>query len=275
MTSIETLFTQEMNLSVNLDPYGRIPPNVELDELRTWIIHEDEQLLVIDKPGWLVCHPSKRGPLSSLIGAARVHSNKEILHLVARLDRETSGVVILAKTRECARKYQTAIEHRRVQKTYLAIMHGKLESSIRIEQPIGKCQSSLVRLKMQVAPSSTTKNAVTHFHPLVSRNGYTICRIEPETGRRHQIRVHAEWMKHAIVGDKIYGPDESLFIEYAANGWTERHAAMLPIKRQALHCYQYSFDFAEGPQIFNAAIADDMRALSQDKLGINVSDLSV
>jgi 23S rRNA pseudouridine1911/1915/1917 synthase len=261
-------------LAQHLDPNREVPPDVDLEELKTWVVHEDDQLLVINKPGWLVCHPSKRGPLSSLVGAARVHTGLATLHLVARLDRETSGVVILAKTKESARKYQMAMEHRRVQKTYLAIMEGELKTPVRVDQPIGKSQSSLVRLKMQVAPSIASQSSVTHFQPLASNNGYTVCQVSPETGRRHQIRVHAEWIGHSIVGDKMYGPDETLFIEFAEHGWTERHAAMLPINRQALHCYRYVFDFEDGAEEFVVPIANDMRNLSQKKMGTDMNDLS-
>src|SRR3978361_1835261 len=87
-----------------------LPPLVDSAELRSWLIMEDEQLLVFDKPGWLVCHPSKNGPWSSLAGAVREEYNPDVIRLVYRLDRETSGVTILAKTRATANRLQNSRE---------------------------------------------------------------------------------------------------------------------------------------------------------------------
>ena len=82
------------------------PPIVDMNEFQSWILYEDDDVLVLDKPGWLVCHPSKNGPLSSLIGASKSYLNTETLHLASRLDRETSGVVLLAKHRKSASHWQ-------------------------------------------------------------------------------------------------------------------------------------------------------------------------
>ena len=98
---------------------GKEAPLVDLRELESWILSRDENLLTVSKPGWLVCHPSKRGPLSSLVGACKVLTGLDTLHLVSRLDRETSGAVILALNRQTARDYQMAIQAREVEKTYL------------------------------------------------------------------------------------------------------------------------------------------------------------
>ena len=73
----------------------------------------------------------------------------------------------------------------------------------------------------------------------------TLCKVRPETGRKHQIRVHAEHLGHRVIGDKIYGPDETLYIDFIEDGWTARHESMLPLKRQALHCYSYTFEFPD------------------------------
>jgi 23S rRNA pseudouridine1911/1915/1917 synthase len=216
---------------------------------------------VINKPGWLVCHPSKRGPLSSLVGAVREYTGLDRLHLVARLDRETSGLVILAKNSLTARKYQTAIEHRRVAKTYLAVLSGELQNPIRVNQPIGACRDSAVHVKQKVTSVGESKSAVTHFEPLNQSNNTTFCTITPETGRRHQIRVHAQWLGHPVVADKIYGADEKLFIEFIENGWTQPLAAKLPLFRHALHCYRYRFEFTGHSEEFSAEVPGEMQAL--------------
>ena len=99
-------------------------------ELASWVIHEDERLLAVDKPGDVVCHPSKHGPWSSLVGAAREHAGLDTVHLVFRLDRETSGVVVLAKDPQTARRLQTAMQERRVGKAYLAILTGEMTGEV-------------------------------------------------------------------------------------------------------------------------------------------------
>lgn len=257
-------------MATEVDRYGNQPPDLVPGEIQRWIVYEDDSLLVINKPGWLVCHPSKRGPLSSLLGAARLHTHLETLHLVARLDRETSGLVILAKNTSVARKYQMALAERNVQKTYFAVLSGSLARPLRVDEPIGRCPDSEIRAKMRVLTEGKSKNAATIFTPICNHNEMTICRVEIETGRRHQIRVHAAWLGHAIVGDKLYGVDESLFLEFAENGWTEKHARSLPIKRQALHCAEYRFSFGDECKVFSAPIPDDILALCHSKMGIEL-----
>ncbi|MFU8849203.1 MAG: pseudouridine synthase, partial [Opitutales bacterium] len=119
----------------------------------------------------------------------------------------------------------------------------------------------------------TAQTAVTDFEPLASANGYTCCRIRPETGRKHQIRVHAEHIGHRIVGDKIYGPDETLYIEFIERGWTDRLQANLPMQRQALHCYAYDFLFPEGRVSFQAGLQDDMKEFCR-KVGVDFGALA-
>ena len=100
------------------DPYGPIAPLVDMTLFPSWIVFEDDDLLILNKPGWLVCHPSKDGLLSSLVGAVRMYTNLDKLHLVARLDRETSGLVIIAKRPSVARKFQMAIQERKVERVF-------------------------------------------------------------------------------------------------------------------------------------------------------------
>src|SRR3954453_14052327 len=100
---------------------------VTSDELHSWILEESDDLLVIDKPAHVGCHPSKHGPCSSLVGACREYLGTDRLHLTFRLDRETSGVVVFARNRTVASLLQKAIEQRNVSKTYLAILDGVLQ----------------------------------------------------------------------------------------------------------------------------------------------------
>lgn len=247
------------------NPFGEEAPLVDPDELPTWILQEDDNLLIINKPGWLVCHPSKNGPMSSLVGVVREYTGSEKLHLVARLDRETSGLVVFAKRPSVARKFQMAIQNRIVRKTYLAILEGAMKESIHVDAPIARRRGGPVIVKSEVSADRTAQSAVTDFQPLSAADGYTLCKVLPETGRKHQIRVHAEHIGHKIVGDKIYGPDETLYIEFIEKGWTARLDEMLPMQRQALHCHRYDFEFPEGTVSFTAPLPEDMKEFCEAK----------
>lgn len=249
------------------DPFGVDSPLVDLSEFPSWIVHEDESLLVLNKPGWLVCHPSKAGPLSSLVGAVRSYTNLDKLHLVARLDRETSGLVLIAKRPAVARKYQMAIQERRVKKEYLAILEGTLVHELEVDQSIAHRPGGLVKIKNHVSQDRTAKSAQTVFEPIKASTAYTLARIRPQTGRKHQIRVHAEWLGHSVVGDKIYGSDERYYLEFIEHGWTERLERSLAMKRQALHCHRYHFLFPEGPVTFEASMPEDMLDFCREHLG--------
>ncbi|HEY3739387.1 MAG TPA: RNA pseudouridine synthase, partial [Bryobacteraceae bacterium] len=202
-------------------------------ELVSWIVHEDERLLVIDKPAFVLCHPSKNGPWSSLIGACREYTGLATLHMPSRLDRETSGVVVFAKDRELASILQTAIERRRVRKSYRAILKGTLDGPVTVDRPIGFDGTGTVRVRQWVRAEGAS--ATTEFIPVDVRGGYTLADVRPHTGRMHQIRVHAAWMGHPIVGDKIYGPDQQLFLDFIERGWTPELEARLELPRHALH----------------------------------------
>ncbi len=225
-------------------------------ELESWIIHRDADLLAVNKPGGVVCHPSKHGPWSSLIGACREYLGVEVLHMPSRLDRETSGVVVFAARRELGSLLQRAIQHGRVSKTYVAILEGTLRQPVFVDQPVGRATGSSVFLKQGVCADGQA--AVSEFVPLEHSGGYTLARVHPRSGRLHQIRVHAAWMGHAIAGDKLYGPDERLFLEFIAHGFTQRLREMLPLERQALHASGLVFDLPDGPLCFHAPLARDM-----------------
>lgn len=211
---------------------------VDPAEVRSWILHEDDALLVVNKPGDVVCHPSKAGPWSSLVGALREHTGLATVHLVFRLDRETSGIVVLAKDARTAGRLQSAMADRRIGKTYLAILTGSLEQPVVVAQPLGDDVASPVFTKTTVVAAGEGRPAETRFEPMAVSldRGYTLVRVVPATGRKHQIRAHAQWLGHSLVGDKIYGPDARLYLDFIARGWTPELAARLLLPRQALHC---------------------------------------
>ena len=254
--------------------FGQQPSQVDLEELPHWILYEDENLLVINKPGWLVCHPSKEGPLSSLVGAAKIYLGLEKLHLLARLDRETSGLVLLGKNPRTARAIQKAIEARSVKKEYLAILQGSLSGNlITVDQPLAKDRSSPVLAKQRVREDRTAQMAKSHFFPLKTRVDWTLCRVLLETGRKHQIRAHAEYLGTPVAGDKIYSGKPELFLKFIESGWTEELAKVLPFPRQMLHAYRLTIPLPEICWIFEAPVTEDFRSALVEKFGAEVLSL--
>lgn len=236
---------------------------IQPGELAAWIVHEDDDLVVVNKPGDVVCHPSKAGPWSSLVSAVREHAGIETAHLVFRLDRETSGIVVLAKHPKAASRLQKAMQSRKVGKTYLAILTGVLERPVTVAQPLGDDTRSAVFMKSAVVEGGLA--SISHFEPLavaagdgLGSPGVSLTRVVTETGRKHQIRAHAQWMGHSLVGDKIYGPDAHLFLDFIDQGWTPELAAKLILPRHALHCFEIDLRMAGWAHVFRAPLAPDL-----------------
>lgn len=234
------------------------------EELRDWIVFEDERLLVIDKPGDVVCHPSKAGPWSSLVGALREFTGLPTVHLVFRLDRETSGLVVVAKDGRTAGRLQTALQERRIGKVYLALLTGRLTEETVVDQPLGDDLASPVFTKSAVVAAGEGKAAITRFQPLAFApdGSLTLVRVVPVSGRKHQIRAHAQWLGCSVLGDKIYGPDARLYLEFITTGWTRALAERLVLPRQALHCAGIDLTRAGLPHVFSAPLPADLRECS-------------
>ncbi len=230
------------------------------EEVPPWIVFEDERLLVVNKPGDVVCHPSKAGPWSSLVGALREYAKLPTVHLVFRLDRETSGIVVLAKDAKMASRLQVAMQERKIGKRYVAIVTGVLAAPVTVDQPLGDDITSPVFMKSAVVAVGEGQSAVTHFTPQGSGGGCTLVSVVTETGRKHQIRAHAQWLGHSLVGDKIYGPDARLYLDFIDHGWTDALAAKLLLPRQALHCAEIDLRLARLDYVFTAPLPEDMQA---------------
>jgi 23S rRNA pseudouridine1911/1915/1917 synthase len=234
----------------------RLLTPAELDAL---LLHEDADFLAFNKPGDIPCHPSKAGPWSSLAGAVREHFRLDAARLAFRLDRETSGVVIFAKNPRAASRLQTAVQNRLVAKTYLAILAGRLAAPVTVDQPLGPDVHSPVFIKSCVT-TLDAQTAVTRFTPLATDNAFTLAEVVPETGRKHQIRAHAQWLGHPVVGDKIYGPDALLYLDFVERGLTPELAARLILPRQALHCARMDLRPAGFDLVLDAPFPADLAA---------------
>lgn len=265
------------SVPANFHPPGAQALNAPLinpAELPTWIVERDADFLAFNKPGWVVCHPSKNGPWSSLIGATREWLGAETLHLVSRLDRETSGIILIALNRDAASRAQKAVERRWVSKTYLAILEGELREPQLVDASLRRDTASPVLVKQCVGDGPDAQNAVTFFEPLLAQNGYTLARVALYTGRKHQIRAHAQHIGHCVVGDKLYGRDERLYLEFCEQGWGSRHNAELELPRQALHAAKLEFKSPEFVRTFTAPLPQDMQTFLKKKLSISEDALN-
>lgn len=243
------------------------------EELEDWILQNDDHVLLVNKPALLVCHPSKNGPWSSLAGACKEYTQSERSHLVSRLDRETSGIVLFAKHRLKSRHLQMALEQRKVSKTYIAILEGEMKEEILVDAPLGPDTQSIVHAKNTVKHDGRKQEAQTKYKPLHSNGRYTLAQVTPITGRKHQIRAHALHIGHHVVGDKIYGPDEGLFLDFIEDGWTDKMAEILPINRHALHAYRMVFDLEDGPETYIAPLTQDLVDFCVENLGLSTEQL--
>ena len=221
------------------------------------IVDECDDYVVVDKPPFLLAHPTKPNgeatlwrKLQELLAFELANGGQ--VSIINRLDRETSGLVLIAKTAAAARRYGMQMQQRRLKKEYLAIVWGWPEwESKFVEGPLnrqGKYRESAIWLKQTIHPAGA--EAQTEFRVerrfIKSRcsgdSQFSLIRAIPHTGRTHQIRVHLASIGHPIVGDKIYGPDEQLYLQFIQTGWTPELERQLLLPRHALHSTKLAID---------------------------------
>ena len=224
------------------------------------IVFEDEDILVLDKPGGMVCHSAQRPEYSSVADWLRTRG-VQTPRMINRLDRETSGLVVVAKNERAAKILGKAVLRREIEKQYLAICWGKFEQERGVvDEPIAVSKTAVVYTK-RVVDRVTGKPSATEFAVENRLRGYTVVRLRPRTGRAHQLRVHLAWLGHPIVGDKVYGPDEKLYLEFIEKGVTKEMLDKLLLPRHALHAETVTFRHPRtGEQReFHAPVPEDMQ----------------
>lgn len=218
-----------------------LPQPVPLD-----IVYEDEVLLVVNKCAGIVVHPSSLHPDWTLANGVIHHFHQQGLDIkfraVHRIDRETSGLLVLAKNQYVHHQLSVQLEARTIERKYLAIAEGVIEvESGTVNASIGRAEGSII--ERRVDPNG--QHAVTHFKVMKRLEDRTLIELQLETGRTHQIRVHMKHIGHPLIGDSLYGHEHPI------------------MKRQALHAYILGFTHPLTKQrlTFNIPLPKDMEAL--------------
>lgn len=209
----------------------------EIDEFYK-IIYEDENYIGINKTGNLPVHPSGIFFHNTLVSLLEAEYKRKFFP-IHRLDRETSGAILLGKNNEAASAVQSAFDN--VSKKYTAIVRGVVpEKNFHVNIPLGQARNSLIRKKRE-AYDGAPEEALTRFTLISCNNRYSLVQAEPVTGRTHQIRAHLSYAGYPVLGDKIYGPDEKLYLRYVQEGDSDELAMAAGFARCALHSSSIEF----------------------------------
>jgi 23S rRNA pseudouridine1911/1915/1917 synthase len=236
-------------------------PFAEADaERELVVVYEDEHLLVVDKPAPMAVHPTARYHKSTVIKLLEAARPGAFLALVHRIDRETSGLLLVAKSLESERRFKRMLEERSdFEKTYLAICWGVPPSGV-IDAPLELDPDNALRVKMRIANGKSGSDARTGIVVRDQRPGYALVECALFTGRQHQIRIHLSAIGTPIVGDKLYGPDQRLLARAADGLLDEQDLARLELPRHALHAHCYRFEHAMTGQVLEltSPLANDL-----------------
>jgi 23S rRNA pseudouridine1911/1915/1917 synthase len=238
-------------IAVEIPPVG--PPTLEPEPIPLAIAFEDDDLLVIDKPAGLTVHPGAGQPTGTLVHAVLAHcpdlpgiGGEHRPGIVHRLDKDTSGLMVVAKSERALRSLQAQIQHRSARRDYLALVHGRVaRMEGTVDAPIGRDP----RHRTRMAIVASGRRAVTRYRVAERFADATLLEVGLETGRTHQIRVHCASLGHPVVGDRVYGP--------RPNPWGMR--------RQALHAFRLALvhPVTGADMVFTTPLPPDMEAALQ------------
>ncbi len=253
------------------------PPSTEIQpqEIPLDILFEDDDLIVINKSADIIVHPARGNRSGTIINGLAYHFlhasegglssvGKELARpgIVHRLDRNTTGVMVAAKTDIAHWRLARQFETRRIDKRYLAVVHGQVEPPADvIDLPMGKHPTA--REKCAVRWDSTGKPSVTIYRVRERYRDYTLLELQLKSGRTHQIRVHLAYLGYAIAGDDLYGGRHLTIGDVAGNADTRRAPSDPLLERQALHAARLGLvhPITRKPMVFEAPLPDDLRQL--------------
>lgn len=225
----QVLLQVELELEVTSEP----------EAIELTIVHEDEHLLVLNKPAGLVVHPGAGNPQGTLLNALLHHDSKlaELPRagIVHRLDKDTSGLMVVAKTLPAHTALVDLLSRHEVERQYEAVVLGTMVSGGTVDAPIGRHMGD--RLRQSVRDEEDGKRAVTHYRLRERFRAHSLLQCQLETGRTHQIRVHMGHINHPLLGDPLYGGG----LKLPKGASPELIAVLRGFRRQALHAERLSF----------------------------------
>lgn len=242
-------------------PVARTPIAEPNPDIVLSIMHEDSAIVVLHKPSGLSVHPSQHHPNTTLVNgmlAQWPHLATPLIGedplrpgIVHRLDKDTSGVMVIAKTQDAYAALKHQFQSRTVQKTYIALVHGTLkEDSGVIDTPIGRSTADPRKLTADPSLMHIPKPSITHWRVQQRFEGFTLLELTPKTGRTHQLRVHLQSIHHPIAGDVVYSSSQQ-----------QEHAATHGVSRLCLHASSLTVEHPESHEriTFHAPLPQDLQ----------------
>ncbi len=254
--------------------YGKSVPK----DAKPTIVFEDDELLVINKPPFMITHPAGR----NLFYCATVFFEtiyKHTIHSIHRIDKETSGLLLLGKNPKVSQRVSQLFEDDKVRKCYFFIAHKKpnaKEFPFTAYERMDREEGKIPRGMMSVWPENSDlgKESETHFELILEKDNYVLAMAFPKTGRQHQIRVHAAYNGYPLLGDKLYNGDEGVFMRFKDFVPTLEDHAILEIPRHALHATALKLTYPKDKNTyFIAPLPEDLAQWLKEKLGLERSEV--